>query len=245
MRADQETLAGRVAFITGANRGIGSAIARVYARAGADVIVHGRDADAVDREVMAIVAEEGKATALVADLGDQQAVARLPAEIERRFGRLDILVASAALIGPAAPLAAITPDEWRSFLDVNLHSLLWLLHGLDPLLRRAAAARVIVFSSGAAHQTRLSIPAYALSKAAIEAAVRLYAAENADGTIRANILNPGPTRTAMRAAFMPDEDPNSLPPPEAIAELALALACPEMTATGEIFNYREWAAERR
>jgi len=231
-------LAGRLALITGATRGIGRAVALAYAREGAHVILAGRTVGAleeVDDEIREI---GGAATLLTLDLKRQDKIDALGPTIYRRWQKLDILVGNAGILGPLSPLGHVPAETWDEVLQVNLTANWRLIRTLDPLLRASDAGRAIFVSSGVAARPRAYWGPYAVSKAALEALVRTYADEVANTPVRVNLVNPGPTRTKLRAQAYPGEDPATLRTPEDIAEAFVRLAEPACTDNGRLFDVR-------
>lgn len=229
-------LGGRIALITGASRGIGAALARAFGAAGAHVILTARTVGGLEEVDDDIRAAGGNASLVEMDLRDGPAIDRLGARIHDRWSRLDILVANAGILGTLTPLPHQDPAEWDEVVAVNLTANLRLIRSLDPLLRMSDAPRAIFVSSGAARICRPYWGAYAVTKAALDAMVRVYAAENERSALRINIVNPGATRTGMRAAAFPGEDPMSLKTPEALVPLFLELASPASTRHGELID---------
>ncbi|MEZ5844961.1 MAG: SDR family NAD(P)-dependent oxidoreductase [Hyphomicrobiaceae bacterium] len=237
-------LGDRIALVTGASRGIGRAVALALAKAGAHVIITARSVAALEDLDDEIRDGGGSATLLQLDLAQGDRVDVLGPTIYQRWQHLDILVANAGVLGPLSPLPHVTDAAWDEVLAVNLTANWRLIRTLDPLLRRAPAGRAIFVSSGAAQARNAYWGPYAVSKAALEALVKTYAHECAASEVRANIVNPGPIRTAMRAKAFPGEDPATLPAPEAIAPLFLELASPAWERSGEVINFKDWAARR-
>ena len=229
-------LADKIALVTGASRGIGRAVARALGRQGAHVIAVARTVGGLEELDDEISAAGGAATLVPLSLDDGAGIDRLGGAIFERWKRLDVLVGNAGVLGPVTPLAHVAPKEWDEVMAINLTANWRLIRSLDPLLRRSEAGRAIFVSSGVAHNLRAYWGPYAVSKAALEAMVRVYAAEIAKTQARANLLNPGPTRTAMRARAMPGEDPESLPPPEALEDAFLKLASADFTENGVLFD---------
>ncbi|ACL59495.1 SDR family NAD(P)-dependent oxidoreductase [Methylobacterium nodulans] len=230
-------LADRIAVVTGASRGIGRAAALALAEAGAHVIAVARTQGALEELDDAIRQTGGSATLVPLDLTDYDAIDRLGAAIHERWGRLDILVGNAGVLGRLMPLGHVEPKLWASVMDVNLTANWRLIRSLDPLLRRSEAGRAIFITSGAAWSCKAYWGPYAVSKAALEALVRTYAAETATTPIRAMLVNPGPLRTAMRRAAMPGEDPETLRTPEDLAPHIVRLANPAWTESGLIYDF--------
>lgn len=231
---DRGRLAGRVALVTGASRGIGAAVARRFAAEGAHVVAVARTAGGLEELDDAIRAGGGRATLVPLDLTDFPALDRLGQALHERFGRLDVLVGNAGLLGSLTPVAHMKPEEWERVLAVNLTANWRLIRSLDALLRASDAGRAIFVTSAAAARPRAYWGAYAVSKAALEMLVRIYAAEVARSPVRVNLLDPGAVRTAMRAAAYPGEDPARLPPPESVTEPFVALAEPACRRHGEV-----------
>lgn len=230
-------LSGRVACITGASRGIGRAAALLLAEAGAHVIAVARTQGGLETLDDAIKATGGSATLVPLDIKDGDGLDRLGLAIHERWGKLDILVANGAILGPISPLGHITPQEWDHTVAINLTAQWRLVRSFDPLLQQSDAARVVFVSSGASWRNRPFWGPYSVTKAALNALALTYAAEHQNDPIRVNLLNPGPIRTAMRAQAMPGEDPATLETPEGPARAILSLCLPGVTETGRIYDY--------
>ena len=225
-------LAGRVALVTGASRGIGAAVAKAFAAEGAHVILLARTVGGLEEVDDAIQAAGGKATLLPLDLALPSQIAAIGPTVAERFKRLDILVANAGILGSLSPVAMSDPKIWEDVFRLNVLANYHLIRTLDPLLRGSDAGRAIFVTSGAAHMNMPFWGAYAASKAALEALAKTYAAEVAYSPLKVNILNPGVVRTAMRAEAFPGEDPLTLPEPESIVESFIELASPQFSKTG-------------
>lgn len=225
-------LEGRIALITGANRGIGLAVAKAYAAGGARCILAGRNVAALESAARDI----GSAAVLPLDLDNPEAIRRAT----RSVAVLDILVANAAILGARVALKDYPFDVWLHAFQTNVHANLLLLQGLDAVLRKSDAGRIIVVTSGAARTARPGGGSYAVTKAALEMMAAVYAQEVAGTPIRINMLNPGPTRTSMRAQVAPGEDPMTLKTPEDIAPLFVELASPACTREAEWINADTW-----
>jgi NAD(P)-dependent dehydrogenase (short-subunit alcohol dehydrogenase family) len=180
----------------------------------------------------------GTATLVEIDLKRTDKLDALGPTILQRWGKLDILVANAGILGPLSPLGHITSDAWREVIDVNLTANWHIIRSVDPLIRRSDAGRAIFVSSGAALARNAYWGPYATSKAGLEALARTWARELADTPAKVNIVNPGPIRTGMRAKAFPGEDPKSLNAPEDIVPLFLQLADPAFTSSGQIFDFK-------
>lgn len=231
-------LAGRHALVTGATRGIGQATALALAAAGAHVVAVGRTSGALE-ELDDLIARAGSTATLVPlDIKDGEGIDRLGGALYERFGKLDIFVGNAGVLGPMTPLAQVDPKEWDDTLAVNLTANWRLIRSLDPLLRLSSAGRAVLLSSGAAHKARAFWGPYAVTKAAVEVLARTWAAEVANiSSLKVNLINPGPIRTRMRAKAFPSEDPNSLPAPEEVAQSILSLCLPEFGETGCLYDF--------
>ncbi|MBM3544922.1 MAG: SDR family NAD(P)-dependent oxidoreductase [Alphaproteobacteria bacterium] len=230
-----QRLKDRIALITGASRGIGRAVALAFAREGAHVLLLARDRKALAEVDDAIKAEGGTATLIPLDLADGPAIDALGPALYERFGRLDILVGNAGILGRLSPLTHTSSEHWERVLAVNLTANWRLIRTLDPLLKRSDAGRVIfVTSSGVADEARAYWAPYSVSKIALETLAKTYADETRDSAIRVNLVHPGATATRMRAEAYPGEDQSKLRQPEELTEIFVQLASPEWTATGEI-----------
>ena len=230
----QGRLQGRLALITGASRGIGAAVARRFAAEGAQVILTARTVGGLEEVDDRIRADGGSAATLVPlDLRDFDKIDALGASLYERFGKLDVLVGNAGILGTLSPTGHIDPATWQAVMDTNVTANFRLIRSLDPLLRRSDAGRAIFVTSGAARQPVAYWGAYGTSKAALEMLVGIYAAETAKTEVRVNLLSPGVVRTNMRAQAFPGEDPQSLPPPEAITDSFVELASADCRRHGE------------
>ncbi|MBS7699552.1 MULTISPECIES: SDR family NAD(P)-dependent oxidoreductase [unclassified Chelatococcus] len=227
----------RIALVTGASRGIGRAAALAYARAGAHVVALARTVGALEELDDEIRAAGGNATLVPVDLNDYEGLDRLGAALHERWGKLDILLANAGVLGVLSPLGHVEPKVWDNVMAINVTANWRLIRSLDPLLRASDAGRAIFLSSGAAHSCRAFWGPYAASKAAVEAMARSYAAETEKSALRVMLVNPGPLRTAMRRAAMPGEDPETLKTPDDLAPHLVTLASPDWTETGKIFDF--------
>jgi NAD(P)-dependent dehydrogenase (short-subunit alcohol dehydrogenase family) len=232
-------LKGRIALVTGASRGIGYFTALALAKAGAHVIATARTVGGLEELDDAIKAEGGTATLVPFDLTDMEAIDRLGASIYERWGKLDILVANAGILGVISPIAHIEAKVFDKVMLTNVTATWRLIRSVEPLLLRSDAGRALLLSSGVASNPRAFWGAYAMSKAAVETMGRIWAAENDHTPFKVNIVNPGATRTAMRAQAVPGEDPDTLPHPSEVADRMLFLASPDMTDTGRLFVVRD------
>jgi NAD(P)-dependent dehydrogenase (short-subunit alcohol dehydrogenase family) len=217
-------LAGQLALVTGASRGIGAATARALGEAGAHVILTARSTRELEEVEDAIHDAGGTATIAPMDLAEPDAIARLAVAIANRWDKLDILMLNAAFLPQLGPVAQIEPKLLSQAFTVNVLANQALLATFDPLLKRSEDARVVGLSSTVATEARAYWGAYASSKAAFEMLLECYAKEvERISNIRVAIVNPGATRTVMRARAYPGEDPLSLKPPEEVAEQLVAL----------------------
>jgi NAD(P)-dependent dehydrogenase (short-subunit alcohol dehydrogenase family) len=232
-----QALKGRVAVVTGASRGIGRATALELAKAGAHIVAVARTVGGLEELDDAIVALGGSATLVPFDLKDFAAIDRLGAAIHERWGRLDVLIGNAGMLGPLSPLGHVEPKAFDEVMAVNVTANWRLIRSLDPLLQASDAGRALFVSSGAAHKTMAYWGPYSISKAALQALVMTYAMETSTTKVRVNLVNPGPLRTRMRAEAMPGEDPLSLRTPEDLAPAIVKLAQPTAVSHGAIFDF--------
>lgn len=227
-------LSGRIALVTGASRGIGAAVAKAYAKAGAHVIITARTVGALEKVDDDIRVNGGAATIVPLDLLGLEDLDKLGPTIFERFGKLDIFVGNAGLLGTLGPLAHTNPNEWARVFDTNVNANFRLIRTLDPVLRASDAGRAIFVSTGEGVTAgRAYWGAYGASKAALESMIMAYAAESEQTNLRVNIVDPGGVRTGMRAAAKPGEDPMSLPAPEEIVQTFLDLASPANQRHGQ------------
>ncbi|WP_306118691.1 MULTISPECIES: SDR family NAD(P)-dependent oxidoreductase [unclassified Roseitalea] len=229
-------LNGKLALVTGASRGIGREVALQMAVAGAHVIAVARTVGGLEELDDKIAAAGGQATLVPLDLKDFAAIDRLGGVIAERWGKLDALVANAGMLGTITPVTQLKAKTFEEVMAVNVTANWRLIRSVDPLLRQAEAGRAIIVSSGVAHNPKAYFGAYAASKAALDMIARVWAAENRKSALRVNLVNPGPTRTHMRAQAMPGEDPGTLPTPADVAAKIVPLAGADITRTGGIFD---------
>ena len=236
-------LTGRVALVTGASRGIGYHVAKQLAAAGAHVIAVARTVgglEDLDDEIQAEHKRSGKgeATLVPLDLADMAGIDRLGAAIFDRWGKLDILIANAGILGVISPIGHVEAKVFEKVMLLNVTSTWRLIRSVDPLLRRSDAGRALLLSSGAASNPRAFWAPYAASKAAVEALARSWADETKNMTLRVNAVDPGATRTAMRAQAVPGEDPASLPTPSEVAARIVSITA-DHRETGQLFHVRD------
>ena len=215
---------GQLALVTGASRGIGAATAEALAANGAHVILTARDARALEAVEDRIHSAGGEATIAPLDLAEPDGIARLAVAIGQRWQALDVLVINAAVLPQLSSVADIDPVAFGKAMTVNALATQALLATFDPLLRKSADARVIGVTTNVARNPRAYWGAYAASKAAEEVLLQCYAEETRNvSRVRVALVNPGATRTAMRARAYPGEDPASLKPPEVVAQRLITL----------------------
>jgi NAD(P)-dependent dehydrogenase (short-subunit alcohol dehydrogenase family) len=226
----------RIALITGASRGIGCAVALAFAREGAHVLLLARTRTSLEEVDDQIRKAGGRATLIPLDLADGNAIDALGPALYERFGRLDVLVGNAAILGRLSPLPHISAEHWERSFAVNVTANWRLIRTLDPLLRRSDSGRVIFVTSGVARSGRAYWAPYSVTKAALECLAKTYASETSDSEIKVNILDPGATATRMRAEAYPGEDQRTLRTPEEVAESFIPLAMPDWTETGHVID---------
>jgi len=228
-------LEGRIALVTGASRGIGCAVAQRFAAEGAQVIAAARTRGGLEELDDTIRAAGHLAPVLVPiDLRQFDSIDQLGGVIFERFGRLDVLVGNAGVLGIMTPVAQIEPKQWQEVVDVNLTANWRLIRSMDPLLRQSSAGRALFVTSAAAHAPRAYWGAYATTKAALEMLVGIYAQEVAHSHVRVNLIDPGRTRTRMRQQAYPGENPEVQTPPDAITDCFVRLAAVDYVGNGEI-----------
>lgn len=222
--ANVKPLAGKLALVTGASRGIGAETAVALGRAGAHVILVARTAAGLEEVEARIHDAGGSATIAPLDLIDGESIGRLATAISGRWNALDILVLNAAQLGSLASVPAIDTKEFAKIMTLNISANQALIAAFDPMLRASADARVLAVTSSAARNPRPYWGAYAATKAALEALVLAYGEEVKNiSAIRTHIVDPGATRTAMRAKAFPGEDPQTVKAPEVVAQAVVAL----------------------
>ena len=238
-----EALSGKVALVTGASRGIGYAIAKALASHGAHIIAIARTQEGLESLDDEIQALGGTATLTPFDLREFDRIDALGGIVAEKWGRLDILVGNAAILGTLGPVGHIEPEEWGHLLDINLSANWRLIRAFDSLLRASDHGRALfVTSSVASQRLKPYWGGYAAAKAGLETMIRTYALEVAKTPMRINILDPGATRTAMRAQAMPGEDTNALPHPDEIAATALDMLLPSWTDNGDMIIHKDYVA---
>ncbi len=217
-------LKGKLALVTGASRGIGAATALALGKAGAHVVLTARTVKGLEGVEEAIHAAGGTATIAPLDLTEAESIGRLAAAVSGRWHALDVMVLNAAMLGTLGPVPHIDPKELARVLTLNVSAQAALIAAFDPLLRASPAASVIGLTSSVGANPRAYWGAYGASKAAFDALLGSYAEETRNlGRLKVALVDPGATRTAMRARAYPGEDPTTLQTPEAVADAILAL----------------------
>ena len=225
MTDQNKLLAGKLALVTGASRGIGAATAMALAERGAHVVITARAAQEHEAVEEAIFDAGGSATIAPLDLTETDAIARLAAAVGERWQALDVMVLNAAMLGSLAPVPAIDAKELAAVLTLNISAQVALIQAFDPLLRRADAGKVIALTSSVGRTPRAYWGAYGASKAALETLIAAYGDEvEAISRVRTAMIDPGATRTKMRARAYPGEDPASVKDPRVVAERIAALS---------------------
>ena len=232
-------LADRIALVTGASRGIGYATALALAKAGAHIVAVARTVGGLEELDDGIKAVGSSATLVPLDLRDYDGIDRLGLALHERFGRLDVMVGNAGILGPLSPLGHVEAKAWDEVMAVNVTANWRLLCAMDQLLKFSDAGRVVFVSSGVAALALAYWGPYAVSKSALEALARTYAAETATTNVRVNLFTPGPMRTRMRAQAMPGEDPMTLETPDRAAEKIVELCLPSMQESGKLYAYQK------
>jgi NAD(P)-dependent dehydrogenase (short-subunit alcohol dehydrogenase family) len=219
-----DTLKDTLALVTGASRGIGAATAQALAKAGAHVILTARTAGGLEEVEDAIHAAGGSATIAPLDLTDGTSIARLAQAAAERWGALDTLVMNAGMLGSLGPVPTIDAKEFAKVMTLNVTAQQALIAAFDPLLRKSKRARVIGVTSSVAARPRAFWGAYGASKAAFEVMLSAYGEEMRNlSAVRTAILDPGATRTQMRARAYPGEDPASVKEPVVVADAIVQL----------------------
>lgn len=238
-------LAGKVALITGGSRGIGKAVASAYAREGASVFICARNEIVVTQAVSDIRGAGGQAYGCVGDVGKMEDVKRIAQAATHRYGAIHILVNNASLLGPREAVAHYPLSAWEEVIRVNLTGVFMMTQEILPLMLARGVGSIINVSSGVGRMGKARWGAYAASKFAVEGFTQVLAEEVKEFGIRVNAVNPGATRTEMRAQAYPEEDPTTLPTPEEITPVFVYLASDEaIGVTGESLDARDWLKPR-
>ena len=237
-----QSLQDRVILVTGASRGIGYASAVALAKAGAHIIATARTQGGLEDLDDEIKAAGGECTLVPLDIRNFDGIDQLGSIINDRWGKLDGLFGNAGILGDITPAPHTEPKVFDDVFAINTTANYRLIRSMDELLRRSDTGRAVFMTSGVATSRRAYWGAYAASKAALEAFVQCYAKEIEVTELKVNLLNPGATRTAMRAKAMPGENPDTLPNPDDIAPLVVDMLSPGYSKNGEIIMYRDWAS---
>jgi NAD(P)-dependent dehydrogenase (short-subunit alcohol dehydrogenase family) len=231
-------LANRIALVTGASRGIGHACALALAEAGAHVVAVARTVGGLEELDDAIRAGGGTATLVPLDLKDYAGIDRLAAAIKERYGRLDILLGNAGILGPLSPLDHVPQADWDGVIAINVTANWRLIRAFVDLLKASEAGRAVFLTSGVVAFGRAYWGPYAVTKAALDMLVRTFAAETATTKVRVNLLVPGQIRTRMLATAMPGLDLSTVDKPEKVAQAVVTLCGPDVTETGKFYDLR-------
>jgi NAD(P)-dependent dehydrogenase (short-subunit alcohol dehydrogenase family) len=232
-------LAGRIALVTGASRGFGAAVAVRLGAAGAHVVCAARTVGGLEETDDAIRAAGGTATLVPIDLAKFEEIDLLGGSLARRYGRLDLLVASAAILGNLGPVAQSDAKLWDRVIDLGLKANYRLIRSLDPLLRAAAAGRAVFVTDAAGRTPKAYWSAYAVAKAGLETMVRMYALETAITRLGIALFDPGPMATRLRHQGFPGEPPGTVPPPDGAADrLAAHIVADRDMRPGTIAEWR-------
>jgi NAD(P)-dependent dehydrogenase (short-subunit alcohol dehydrogenase family) len=239
--SDEKNMRGKTAFITGGGRGIGQAVARAYAQAGARVFICGREPAAVEKTAGEIRSAGGEIDGRTGDIGNAADAARLVRAALERFGAIDVLVNNASILGPRVPVAEYPLEAWEDVVRINLNGLFFVTRAALPAMLARRSGSIINVSSGVGRTGKARWGAYAVSKAGVENFTQVLADEVKDAGIRVNAVNPAATGTEMRASAYPDEDPMTLPTPAEITPVFLYLATDGSAhITGKSLEARDW-----
>jgi len=234
-------LEGKVALVTGGSRGIGRAIALAYAREGARVFVSARREADLEQAAGEIRAAGGEASWIAADISKTREVKRLMREVRRLYGTVHILVNNASILGPRETIVRYPLSDWERVMRVNLTAMFGVTKEALGMMIPQREGSIINLSSGVGRVGKARWGAYAASKFGVEGFTQLLAEEMKEHNIRVNAVNPGGTRTDMRAEAYPQEDPLTLPTPDIITGVFIHLASSESEGvTGKSFEARDW-----
>jgi NAD(P)-dependent dehydrogenase (short-subunit alcohol dehydrogenase family) len=237
----EKDLLGKVALITGGSRGIGRAIASAFAQAGARVFICGRNRAALDQTLAEIRSSGGEIDGRAGDIGNADEAALIVGAALERFGSIDVLVNNASVLGARVPIAEYPVEAWEEVIRVNLNGLFYVTHEVLPVMLAQRSGSIINITSGVGRTGKARWGAYAVSKAGLEGFTQVLAEEVKGVGIRVNAVNPAGTRTQMRAAAYPGEDPMTLPTPAEIVPVFLYLAS-DLSAhiTGKSLDAQDW-----
>jgi NAD(P)-dependent dehydrogenase (short-subunit alcohol dehydrogenase family) len=234
----------KTALITGGSKGIGKGIAKAFLKEGAIVIICGRNERDLKR-TRDDLSKYGNISYIKADISKRNQVKSLKNKIERMFGKLDVLVNNASVLGLRKPIIDYDEDIWQETIHINLNAQFFVTKALLPLLMNANNPSIINVSSSVGRRGKGGWGAYAASKFGLEGLTQVLADE-LKSNVRVNSVNPGGTRTEMRAEAYPEEDPETLPTPDDIAPIFVYLASDDsISVTGEAFNARDWMREQQ
>lgn len=228
----------RIAVVTGASRGIGAAAALALAKLGAHVIAVARTVGGLEELDDHIREAGGTATLVPLDLKDFDGIARLGPTLKERFQRLDILVGNAGFLGALSPLDHIEAKIWDDTMTINVTANWRLIRTLDPLLRQSDAGRAVFVTSGLSWMAKAYCAPYSVSKSALDALIRTYAAEVDNTAVRVNLFSPGMTRTRMLAQAFPGADPATMAAPEDVGQKLAETCLPTVTENGRMYDFR-------
>ncbi|MFD2262766.1 SDR family NAD(P)-dependent oxidoreductase [Lacibacterium aquatile] len=229
-------LGGRLALVTGASKGIGAAVAKALAAEGAHMILVARSQKGLEQVDDAIRAAGGTATLLPMDLREGDKIDQMAYAIAERWGKLDILVANAGMLGALTPVSHIQPKTFDQMIATNLTATWRLIRAVDPLLRVAEAGRVVVTTPAEANGAHPYWGPYAASKAGVEALIRSWAAETMQTRLKINLLDPGPVATALRSLAFPGEDTSKIATPDQVAPRFVELCLPDVKQHGQLLT---------
>jgi NAD(P)-dependent dehydrogenase (short-subunit alcohol dehydrogenase family) len=237
-------LKNKTALITGGSKGIGKGIAKAFLKEGAIVIICGRNERDLKR-TRDDLSKYGNISYIKADISKRNQVKSLKNKIERMFRKLDVLVNNASVLGLRKPIIDYDEDIWQETIHINLNAQFFVTKALLPLLMNANNPSIINVSSSVGRRGKGGWGAYAASKFGLEGLTQVLADE-LKSNVRVNSVNPGGTRTEMRAEAYPEEDPETLPTPDDIAPIFVYLASDDsISVTGEAFNARDWMREQQ
>jgi len=242
--SSKKKLLGKVALVTGGSRGIGRAIAAAYTYAGASVFICGREQAAVDAAVNDLGNNGGDIDGAAGDIGSSDDAKRLVQSALSRFATIDVLVNNAGILGPRETIADYPISVWNEVIRIDLTGLFLITHEVLPIMLARRSGSIINVTSGVGRLGKAKWGAYAVAKAGLEGFTQVLADEVKSSGIRVNAVNPAATRTRMRQAAYPEEDPMSLPSAESITPIFVHLASADSSGiTGQSLNVRDWPAK--
>lgn len=230
----------KIILVTGGSKGIGKGISRTFLENGASVIINARDSGQLENAVDEL-SEYGDVYSIQGDLANINDIRKIAGFLDKKFGYLNVLVNNAGILGKRVLIEDYPEDIWDRVIDINLNAQFYITKAMIPYLKKSKnGSSVINVSSSVGRSGRAYWGAYSVSKFGIEALTQILAQELESSGVRVNSVNPGGTRTDMRASAYPEEDPDTLPSPEQISSVFLYLASDESNETGQQFNAREW-----